>query len=161
LDKQLRSGVNRTHLILLIRGAKESHASIQLCHRYLRLERLWKAFPDAVPSFPCDGKFLNFCLGLQPPSAGCGYPYEFWSPIKRFTTGGRRNITEIIQNARKFLDICAEREPTDRDKQNCFSVVAMPVEFAIESEHDFLDTYPPGCFYHFFEMRLTLCSFIN
>jgi len=110
-----RSGVLRTHLLVLIRGAKESHSLLQKCCEELKPERLFKAFPHVKISFPCDGKFLNYLVGLMAPSAAFGYPYTLWSQITRFSDPDHRHcVEELAASAEIFLALIRLVLPTSR-----------------------------------------------
>jgi len=138
-----RSGVLRTHLLLMVRGAKESHGMIRLCCNLLKPERLFTAFPHVKVSFPSDGKFTNMLLGLMEPSAAYGYPYSFWSPFKRFSKPEqRRTVAQLVVAAGVHAN--AAKRSVSFIQKKCFSVVSMPIEFAIQSPRDMADTFPPG-----------------
>jgi len=142
-DKTRRSGVLRTHLLILIRGAKESHYMINLCCELLQPERLFTAFPDVKVSFPSDGKFLNFLLGLMEPSGAYGYPYTLWAALLRFSQPDeRRTAALLVVSANTYAGASAPTVTFIQKK--CHSVVAMPVKFAIQSPRDLADTFPPG-----------------
>jgi len=127
----------------MIRGGKESHVLIRMCCDLLKPERLFGAFPHVKVSFPSDGKFTNMLFGLMEPSAAYGYPYSFWSPFMRFSKPDqRRTAAQLVLSAGVYAN--AEKRSVAFIQKKCFSVVAMPIKFAIQSPRDLSDTFPPG-----------------
>ena len=138
----LATGVSHTFLLLLCRGATETHDSVAMSFRILRLHRLFNAFPHTTVTFPADFKYLGFALGLQAiASAANAYPYSLWSAFHKHSRPDVIRTAATIEADAPRADADAESNPISAVIIN--STVSHPVQFALDSPHELLTTFPP------------------
>ena len=101
VGKELDTGVNRTFVLSLMYGAKESFETLRKLFDSLAWDELLAVLPNAEVVIPVDMKNCNFLLGNRTSSSAYPYAYSLWSPFKKYSQPEiLRTVDSVIEQNR-------------------------------------------------------------